>query len=95
MASKAKGVYSDISFYCINYVNAKRLHQMLLKLNLSSKIFSLRSGMNVVRINNMASKMRFIQEIGTNHLSKSEILKNELKKLESKIHRLKKKKKRP
>ena len=70
---KIKGIYSNISFFSVNYTNAKRLHQMLAKLNITSKIFRNTNGLNSVSLSNIASKKKFIAEIGSNHPNKLEI----------------------
>ncbi len=67
--------YSRICFFSVNYTNAKRIHQMLLKLGINNKIFLReKSGMYVVDINSLSSKKKFIKEVGANHPKKIEIL---------------------
>ncbi len=67
--------YSRICFFSVNYTNAKRIHQMLLKLGINSKILLREKfGIYVVDINSLSSKKKFIKEIGTNHPKKKAIL---------------------
>jgi tRNA U55 pseudouridine synthase TruB len=66
----AKGIYSKISFFSISSTNAKRIHQMLMKVGIRSKIFKLANGMNDVNITDLDSKHKFINEVGTNHPKK-------------------------
>jgi len=59
--------YSSIRIFSVNYINIKRIHQMLLKLKISSKIWKNKMNMYIININSIPSKKRFIEEIGTNH----------------------------
>jgi len=70
-----KGNYSKIDYFTTNEKDAKRLHQMLLKLEISNKIFKKSNGTYVISINNLESKRKFIAIIGTNHPLKKEKLK--------------------
>ena len=72
---KNKGNYSKIEYFTINNIDAKRIHQMLLKLGISNKIFKKNNGINVISINNIVSKRKFISIVGTNHPLKKEKLK--------------------
>ena len=69
----SKGNYSEISFFCISYLNSKRIHQMLLKLEIKSKIFRLKNGLCVISISDLNSKMAFIEQISSNHPKKLEV----------------------
>jgi len=71
---KSKGNYSKIEYFTTNEKDAKRIHQMLLKLEISNKIFKKSNGANVVSVNNIKSKRKFISIIGTNHPLKREKL---------------------
>ena len=66
-----KGTYTKICFYTVSGVIAKRLHQMLLKLGIDSKIFR-RKDSYVVSIDDIAAKKRFIELVGSNHPLKKE-----------------------
>ena len=61
-----KGTYSKIDIFTVSKVNAKRLHQMLLKLKITSTVFS-KKDISVVSVNDISSKNRFISLIGSNH----------------------------
>jgi len=69
-----KGRYSRIDYFTISEINAKRIHQMLLKIGISSKIHKRKNNSYVIIINNLSSKKRFISKIGSNHPRKKEIL---------------------
>jgi predicted RNA-binding protein (TIGR00451 family) len=71
---KVKGIYTKISFHTVNNIDAKRIHQMLLKLGISNKIFKKKDSY-VIDINDIAAKKRFISLIGSNHPLKRERLK--------------------
>jgi len=66
--------HSDIRLLTVDYIFAKRLHQMLLKIGISSKIF--KSKLYIVSLNSLAAKHKFIKDIGTNSLHKKRILNN-------------------
>lgn len=66
------GHYTDIRLYSVNYTTAKRIHQMLLKLGIHSKIFT-RKPLYIVSLKSLASKLKFIKEVGTNHPNKKKI----------------------
>lgn len=64
--TKVKGHYTEICFHTVNKINAKRIHQMLLKVGISNKIF--RSTIKyVVSVTDFKAKQKFIWSIGTNH----------------------------
>ncbi len=71
--SRIKGIYSRIDFFTVSKTAAKRIHQMLLKLDITNTIFK-RKTMFVISINDLASKKRFISLIGSNHPFKREKL---------------------
>lgn len=58
--------YTKISIFSVNFVDAKRIHQLLLKLGIYSKIFK-KKNIYDVSIKDIYSKKRFISLIGTNH----------------------------
>ena len=70
--SKIKGIYTKINFFTVNENNAKRIHQMLLKLDISNVIFKNKNEF-VISINDLAAKKRFILKVGSNHPFKKEI----------------------
>jgi len=67
---KDKTTYTTISFCSSNFNNAKRIHQMLLKLGIQSNIFKQREGMYSISLHDIRDKKLFINEIGTNHPKK-------------------------
>lgn len=67
--------YSNIRFFTSNKINAKRIHQMLLKLKIGNRILRKNNYMYVIEINSIYSKKKFIEEIGANHPKKRKILK--------------------
>jgi len=71
--SKIRGTYSKIDFFTVNEIIAKRIHQMLLKLDISSVIFKNKNKF-VISINDLAAKKRFIFKVGSNHPIKKERL---------------------
>jgi tRNA pseudouridine(55) synthase len=79
--TKKKGHHTRIDFFTVNGNDAIVLHKMLLKLNISNKIFK-KLNIFVVSVNDMASKKRYCQFIGTSHPRKKEKL-NEICNLES------------
>ena len=79
--SKHKGRYTKIDFYTINEIKAKRLHQMLLKLNIANKIFK-SNNKYVISITDILSKQKFISEVGTCHPLKIERF-NQIKKIKT------------
>ncbi|MBW2966440.1 RNA-guided pseudouridylation complex pseudouridine synthase subunit Cbf5 [Candidatus Woesearchaeota archaeon] len=70
--SKIKGIYTKINFFTVNENNAKRIHQMLLKLDISNVIFKNKNKF-FISINDLAAKKRFILKVGSNHPFKKEI----------------------
>ncbi len=74
-----RGYYTDIRLFSVNYVTAKRIHQMLLKLNIPNKIFKKEDKYYIVSLESMASKKRFITKIGTNHPGKKKVFEKILK----------------
>lgn len=81
--TNTKGHYSNIRIYCCNYINIKRIHQMLLKLGIFNKIGTTNSSfghMYMVEVSDLESKQKFIKEIGTNHPRKKSYF-NEIIKL--------------
>ena len=72
--SKIKGIYSNIDFFTVNETIAKRIHQMLLKLDISNVILKNKKKF-VISINDLAAKKRFILKVGSNHPLKRERLK--------------------
>ena len=72
---KTKGNYTSINFFTINPSAAKKIHQMLLKLGISSSIFDTGTpGYCYVSLDSLAAKEKFIQDIGSNHEDKKKIL---------------------
>ncbi len=69
--SKIKGIYSKVDFFTVNETYAKRIHQMLLKLDISNAIFKNKNKF-VISINDIAAKKRFISKVGSNHPLKKE-----------------------
>jgi predicted RNA-binding protein (TIGR00451 family) len=69
-----KGTYTRIDLFSVDKTNAKRIHQMLSKLDISSAIFKKKT-CYVVSINDPAAKKKFISLIGSNHPLKKEKLK--------------------
>lgn len=67
------GVYTTIAYATVNYTTAKRIHQMLLKLNIPNNIFKLKNAYTI-SIGTLAAKHSFIERIGANSLHKKEIL---------------------
>lgn len=67
-----KGYYTDIRFFSVNPISAKRIHQMLLKLDIPNKIFH-RKNIDIVSIESLAAKHKFIKEVGTNHPKKKRV----------------------
>lgn len=79
--SNVKSHHSYIRFHTVSYNDAKRLHQMLLKINIPNRIFlrkmhnkKLLQGIKYkyhyvydVSIGSLAAEKKFIQEIGSNH----------------------------
>ncbi|MCH8003639.1 MAG: hypothetical protein IH934_03320 [Nanoarchaeota archaeon] len=67
---------TTISLHTISYQDAKRLHKMLLKINVSNKIFQRKVFYKKsyyiyeVAVQNIAAEKKFIIEIGTNHPNK-------------------------
>ncbi len=82
----AKGSYSDIRFISVDFINTKRIHQMLLKLGIRSRIakrnfdystFPTKSEFIYETIlTDPASKLKFCEIINSNHSRKKIILKN-------------------
>lgn len=73
------GNYSRIVFHTVSYLDAIRLHKMLLKVKIPNKIIRKRvSGykknynMYNVSVESLSGKRKFIEDIGTNHPSKLE-----------------------
>tara|TARA_Y100000034_G_scaffold127742_1_gene181146 strand:- start:5915 stop:8101 length:2187 start_codon:yes stop_codon:yes gene_type:complete len=65
-----KGHYSSIKIYCVYYPIIKRLHQMLLRLDIHNKIRKIKtnlSEMYCVDVNDLISKKKFTKEIGSFH----------------------------
>lgn len=64
---------TKICLHAVNYKDALRLHQMLLKIDISNKIFYRPSNkIYEVAVENIAVEKKFIKEIGTNHPKKLE-----------------------
>src|SRR3989344_1356775 len=82
---KVKGAYSTIRYISVDFKNIKRIHQMLLKLGIQSKIFKKNLNYSKIKTNNEfiyllnitdpASKVKFSKIIGSEHPRKKEILK--------------------
>jgi len=83
---KSKGAYSDISFISVNFIHAKRIHQMLLKLGIQNRITKRNFGYSTfstknefiyrVVLTDPTSKLKFCKIINSNHSRKKIILKN-------------------
>lgn len=58
--------HNQVAFFTVNGVNAKRLHQMLLKIGIPNKIFK-RKDSFVIAITDMSAKRRFISLVGSDH----------------------------
>ncbi len=76
--SIGEGCTSSVYICCCSETNTKRIHQMLLKLGIQSKISLRTTGfrdMYAIHINGIASQKKFINEIGTNHPRKNDYFK--------------------
>ncbi len=77
------GHYTNIRLYSTNKIMIKRLHQMLLKLGIFNRIVSTKESwadiMYFIELVSLASKKKFIKEIGTNHPRKRKYFKQILK----------------
>lgn len=72
--AQGKNYWSSISLYSIDYTNAKRLHEMLLKLGIQSRIYQRKNSLlYAVSIATRASQHRFIKLVGTRHSEKSKV----------------------
>lgn len=90
---KGNTYFTDIRFFSANYTTAKRLHQMLLKLSISNKIFIQQMKPNriyhkqrkiyIVSLEGLPAKHKFIREVGSNHPNKITVL-NKISKLKNK-----------
>jgi len=69
--SKNKGIYTKINYFTVNENDAKRIHQMLLKLDISNAISKSKNKF-IISINDIAAKKRFILKVGSNHPFKKE-----------------------
>ncbi|MFH1649980.1 MAG: PUA domain-containing protein [Candidatus Woesearchaeota archaeon] len=65
--------YCQIAYYTISEITAKRLHQMLLKLGISSKIFQNQADLFAISLDSLVSQHKFIDAIGTNHPRKQAV----------------------
>jgi len=80
-----KWAYTDIRFFSSTFTSIKRIHQMFLKLGIQTTILKQKSGnlgfkskndsKYVLTIKDPASKLRFIEKVGTNHPKKNDALK--------------------
>jgi len=80
--NNGKGIYSNIRIYCAYYHIIKKIHQMLLKLDISNKIIEAQTNFGRIFMSNvidLKSKKRFASEVGSYHPLK----KNYLKKIAS------------
>ncbi|MEA2089906.1 MAG: LAGLIDADG family homing endonuclease [Thermoproteota archaeon] len=80
---KEKRCLTNINFYTINRVTAKRLCLLLKRVGIRSKIYSRKVNgsfktknerYNIVRLKSPCDKLKFIEEIGSNHPKKKETL---------------------
>ncbi len=67
-----KRIYTSIRLFSVSYTNAKRLHQMLLKIGIPNKIFQ-RKDLFIVSLETTAANKKFMKIVGSNHPKKIEI----------------------
>ncbi len=74
--SKKTGHYSNIRIYSSSYITIKRIHEMLLLLEISNRIIITKGfeNMYATEIIDIASKQKFANEIGSNHPKKKQYL---------------------
>jgi len=83
--TKGKTAYSNIRFFSVDFMNTKRIHQMLLKLGMQNKIFKKKLSTKgfksknkfifIVELSDPPSKFKFCKLIGSNHPRKIAYLK--------------------
>lgn len=65
------GYHHNISYFTVSEINAKRLHQMLLKIGIPNKIFK-KTAIFVISVESPAAKRAFIKQVGSSHPEKNE-----------------------
>ncbi|MBR9700767.1 RNA-guided pseudouridylation complex pseudouridine synthase subunit Cbf5 [Candidatus Woesearchaeota archaeon] len=86
---KVKGHNTNIRYFSSNSTNALRIHQMLLKLRITSKIFHKRD-YHIVSLDSLYAKKKFIKDIGSSHPKKINVFEKILtlkeRKMDSQLH---------